>query len=85
MQYIDKAYLGSDFSNSQEPLRNYTLYNIFLQYRPPKKEGLNVFAFLGVENLTDEMYATQGFVVGPTRYFYPSPGTTFKGGLSVSF
>jgi len=85
MQYIDKAYLGSDFSNSQEPLRNYTLYNIFLQYRPPKKEGFNVFAFLGVENLTDEMYATQGFVVGPTRYFYPSQGITFKGGLSVSF
>jgi len=85
MQYIDKAYLGSDFSNSLEPLGNYTLYNIFLQYRPPAKEGLNVFGFFGVENLTDEMYATQGIAAGATRYLYPSPGITFKGGLSIAF
>jgi iron complex outermembrane recepter protein len=84
-QYIGKTYLGSDFSNSREPLKDYMLYNLFLQYRPQKKDGFNYSAFLGVENLTDEMYATQGFVIGATRYLYPSPGITVKGGVNIGF
>lgn len=84
-QYIGKAYLGSDFSNSREPLKDYVIYNLFLQYRPPQKDGYNYSAFFGVENLTDEQYATQGFVISATRYLYPSPGITVKAGVNLGF
>jgi len=50
-------------------------------------DNLKVSAFFGFENLTDEKYSTMGYEGswgGPDTY-YPSPGVTVKGGISIGF
>jgi len=41
-----------------------------------------------VENLTDEKYATYGYDLaqwGMENTYYPAPGITLKGGLTIEF
>jgi len=86
VQYVGKSYLGVDFDNTTEPLDEHIIYNLFLRYEPGIGD-LKLTAFFGVENLTDEKYSTIGYEGswgGPDTY-YPSPGITFKGGISIDF
>jgi iron complex outermembrane receptor protein len=87
VQYVGKSYLGTDYDNSTEQMGDYTIYNISLRYEPEFGD-LNLSAFFGVENLTDEKYSTMGFDQeqwGVPNVYYPSPGTTIKGGISFMF
>ncbi|MDZ4164601.1 MAG: TonB-dependent receptor [Smithellaceae bacterium] len=89
VRYVGDSFLSGDNDNNTEKLEAYTLYNLYLSYRPPAgKIGLT--AFIGVENLTDVKYSTFGSdnVSWPTpgiNTYYPMPGIAFKGGLSFEF
>jgi len=83
VRYVGKSYLGFDYDNSSEYLDDYTIYNLFLRYKP-EFDDLKLSAFFGVENLTDEKYSTMGYEGTPNVY-YPSPGITIKGGISFNF
>ncbi|MBW2557849.1 MAG: TonB-dependent receptor [Deltaproteobacteria bacterium] len=87
VRYVGKSYLGGDSDNSTEQLDDYTIYNLFLRYEP-ELDDLKISAFFGVENLTDEKYSTMGYdreKYGSPNVYYPSPGVTVKGGISIGF
>ncbi len=84
VRYVGKQYSGGDYDNNLDRLDSYTLYDLYLFYRP-QFGRFKITAFAGIENLTDENYATIGYDFFTQVVYYPSPGTTFKGGLSVSF
>lgn len=79
VKYIGKNYQGGDDSNVLEKVDDYTVYNLFLYYRPTIK-NLKLSAFAGVENLTDEKHA---FIY--CGGYYPLPGITVKGGISLKY
>jgi len=86
VRYVGKSYLGFDNDNSAEQLDDYTTYNLFLRYAP-ESDSPQISAFFGIENLTDKKYSTIGYEGswgGPDTY-YPSPGVTVKGGISIGF
>jgi len=82
-RYVGASYLGSDFINAGPKLDGYTTVDIFLRHDSKAVEGLSVWA--GAENLLDEEYASLGFRGMTEDGYYPSPGTTFKGGVSYRF
>ncbi|MBM4271155.1 MAG: TonB-dependent receptor [Deltaproteobacteria bacterium] len=84
VRYVDKSYLNLDYDNVRDKLESYTLYNIYLFYRPTLRK-VNITAFFGVENLTDEKYSSYGMKYGATNVYYPMPGIIYKGGLSFEF
>jgi len=86
MQYVGTCYLGNDRDNSSGQLDDYTLFDVFLFYRPVT-DNLRVSVFFGIENLTDEKYSTMGYEGswGGSDTYYPSPGVTVKGGISIGF
>jgi len=87
IRYRSDSWLADDLDNSAEKLDGYTTYNLFLFYRP-RIDGLRLAAFFGVENLTDEKYATYGYDLaqwGMENTYYPAPGITLKGGLTIEF
>ena len=87
VRYVGSAYLSQDFDNNAEKLDSYTLYNLYLSYRPAM-EKLKITAFIGVENLADEKYESFGsdnVSWGGINTYYPMAGITFKGGLSFEF
>jgi len=82
--YVGTAFLGSDNDNNSERLDDYTLYNVYFSYSPDC-DGLKFSAFFGIENITDEMYSTAGFEGFANNVYYPSPGISMKGGISLEF
>lgn len=87
VRYVSNAFLSGDNDNNTEKLEAYTLYNLYLSYKPAVGK-VNVTAFFGVENLTDEKYSSFGsdnVSWGGINTYYPMPGITFKGGLSFEF
>jgi len=87
VRYVGKSYLGADYDNNTEQMDDYTIYNLFLRYEP-ELDDLKISAFFGVENLTDEKYATMGSdweQYGLPNVYYPSSGVTVKGGISIGF
>lgn len=87
IRYAGDAWLADDLDNNAEKLKGYTVCNLFLFYRP-QMEGIRFSAFFGVENLTDEMYSTYGYDLeqwGMENTYYPAPGITIKGGVTVEF
>jgi len=83
VRYVGKSYLGFDNDNSAEQMDDYTVYDLFLRYEP-ELDDLKISVFFGIENLTDEKYSTMGYEGWPDTY-YPSPGVTVKGGISIGF
>ena len=83
---VGDAFLADDFENNAEKLEGRTLGSLFLYYRP-LKDHLDLSAFFGIENITDEEYVTTGRDGSPwsDNTYYPAPGRTIKGGLSVRF
>jgi outer membrane receptor protein involved in Fe transport len=87
VRHVGDAYLSQDFDNNAEKLGVYTLYNLYLFYRPAIGR-MGVTAFLGLENVTDVKYETFGsdnVSWGGVNTYYPMPGIQFKGGLSFEF
>jgi len=84
VKYIGEAYQGGDNSNEQEKIDDYAIYNLFLYYRTAMK-NLKLSAFVGVENLTDEEQALIYYSSYSGSSYYPLPGITVKGGISLKF
>jgi len=87
VRYVSEAYLSQDFDNNTEKLEAYILYNLYLSYKPSVR-SVGVTLFFGVENLTDVKYAVFGsdnVSWGGINTYYPMPGITFKGGVSLEF
>jgi outer membrane receptor protein involved in Fe transport len=84
---VGNAYLSQDFDNNADKMGAYTLYNIYLFYRPTIGK-IRLTAFLGVDNLTDvkyESFGSDNVSWGGVNTYYPMPGITCKGGLSFEF
>jgi iron complex outermembrane receptor protein len=90
VRYVGDAFLSQDYTNISEKLDSYTLYNVYLFYKPSFGK-VNLTAFFGVENLTDVKYSSFGsynvpaYGPGAPSTYYPMPGIMFKGGLSFAF
>jgi iron complex outermembrane receptor protein len=90
VRYIGKSYLSQDYNNVAEKMDSYTLYNLYLSYKPTLGKVI-MTAFIGVENLTDVEYASFGsynvpaYGTGAPNTYYPMPGIIYKGGLSFGF
>jgi len=87
IQHVSSAFLSGDNDNSTEKLGGRTLLNIALQYKPVW-DKIKLTAFLGVDNVTDVKYSSFGIdyeQYAMPNFYYPMPGVTFKGGVSVEF
>ncbi|MGD1152653.1 MAG: TonB-dependent receptor [Syntrophales bacterium] len=90
VRYVGDAFLSQDDTNISEKLESYTLFNLYLSYKPSFGKA-TVTAFLGVDNLTDVKYSSfgsynvPGYGAGAPNTYYPMPGITYKGGLSFVF
>ncbi|OHE30115.1 MAG: hypothetical protein A3J94_12570 [Syntrophus sp. RIFOXYC2_FULL_54_9] len=86
IRFVGDAYLSGDNDNTGEKLSSYRIYDLFLFYRPVIGR-YKISAFAGVENLTNELYATSGVkgtAFSPQTY-YPMPERTVKCGISFEF
>jgi len=81
--YTSESYLGGDTANDGPKLDDYTVVDVFLRYACDTIEGLEAYA--GVENLFDEEYASLGYRGYPDDGYYPSPGVSYRGGISYRF
>ena len=92
MQYVSNAFLSGDNDNSTEKLEAHTLLNFYINYKPTFGK-LGLTAFLGVDNIADVKYSSFGIDyeqysypgVSYPNFYYPMPGRTFKGGISLTF
>jgi len=84
VRYVSDAFLSGDNGNNTEKLEARTLCNLYLSYKQSVGK-VNVTAFFGVDNLMDVKYSSFGLVYGAINVYYPMPGITFKGGLSLGF
>jgi iron complex outermembrane recepter protein len=86
IRFVGDAYLSGDNDNTGEKLSSYRIYDLFLFYRPVIGR-YKITAFAGVENLTDELYATSGVkgTAFSAQTYYPMPERTIKGGISFEF
>ena len=87
--YVGAQRLGGDYANTGDTLDAYTLVDLALRYTPAKLTWLGLEAFAGVDNVFDKQYASVGYmgwVDGSfSGVYYPSPGRTYKAGLSCRF
>ena len=87
IRHVSEAFLSGDNDNNTSKLDAYTLMNFYVYYRPSFGR-LNMTIFAGVENLTDTMYSSFGVdyqSYGMEDLYYPMPGRTVKGGLTIEF
>jgi iron complex outermembrane receptor protein len=87
VRYVGEAFLSGDNDNNTEKLESYTLYNLYLSYKPSIVK-VNMTVFFGLENLTNVKYSSFGSdnaSWGGINTYYPMPGITYKGGLSFAF
>jgi len=84
--HVGDAFLSGDNDNNAEKLESFTLFNVYVHYKPNIGK-LNLTVFASVENLTDTMYSSFGMDGAPwmPNTYYPMPGRIFKGGLSFEF
>ncbi|MBW2559982.1 MAG: TonB-dependent receptor [Deltaproteobacteria bacterium] len=80
IKYVGTSYQGGDNSNTSEKVARYTMFDILLFYRPEPTEDFRFSVFVGVENLTDKKHAFINY-----GGYYPLPGLTVKGGISIGF
>ena len=86
IRLVSDAYLSGDNENTGDKLSAYQVCDLFLFYRPVVGQT-KISVFAGVENLTDELYATTG-VKGTAfspQIYYPMSERTFKCGISFEF
>jgi iron complex outermembrane receptor protein len=84
IQYVGNAFLSGDNGNIAEKLDAHTLLNFYAYYKPTFGK-LDLTAFLGLDNIADVKYSSFGSDYGYGASYYPMPGITFKGGISINF
>lgn len=86
MRFVSDSYLGSDFDNSTDKLKGYLVYDFYVRYRPATARGRHS-AFLGVKNIFDAEYSTDGTdgMGWSDNVYYPSPGRELTGGITIAF
>ena len=75
--FVGESFRGSDFSNNQEKMADYWLYDLRMNYE--LSERATVFG--GVDNLFDKEYVSTAFGTG----LYPGQGRKVTAGLRYSF
>ena len=75
--YVGESYRGSDFSNSEEKLDDYWLFDLTVNYELSESASL----FVDVENLLNEEYLSTAFGNG----LYPGEGRKATFGVRYSF
>ena len=87
LQHVGEAYLSGDNDNSSEKLEDHTLLNMMIQYKPALNK-YHLTAFLGIDNIANVKYSSFGIdyeQYAMPNFYYPMPGITFKGGISLTF
>jgi len=87
IRYVGDAFLSGDNDNNTEKLKAYTLYNLYLSYKPSVGKA-SVTPFFSVENLTNVKYSSFGsdnVSWGGINTYYPMQGIIFKVGISFEF
>ena len=80
--YVGETFMGSDFTNSKDPLGSYWLHDLRLNYE--LSSGLTFFA--GMENIFDEEYVSTAFLDWrEIPGFYPGSGRTGRLGFRYLF
>jgi iron complex outermembrane receptor protein len=82
IRYADSSPLGGDVANEGDELDSYYTLDLKVRYRPA---GKPYSAFVGVENVTDEEYATVAYKGFMEDGYYPSPGQNWRAGVSLTF
>lgn len=86
VHFIGNSYLANDYDNNAEQMKGHCRVDFFVYWRPQFKDR-KMLVFVGIENLTDEKYATYGIDLAPwgANLYYPADGLIVKGGVSVNF
>jgi len=87
VQYVSDSYLSGDNDNNTDKLEARTLFNFYAQCKPSFGK-LDLTAFIGVDNIADVKYSSYGVDYAQywmSNVYYPMPGITFKGGISIAF
>ena len=74
---MGESYRGSDFSNSEDKLGDYWVFDLGINYQLSE----NATLFGGVDNLFDKEYLSTAFGTG----LYPGEGRNVRAGLRFSF
>lgn len=80
-EWASEQYMGSDFSNSGGEMPAYWTVNIVANFFICD----NVRAFLAVNNITDETYATSAVYSTWGNSWYPAPGRSVRAGVEFKF
>lgn len=75
--------IGGDYANTHEQLAAYATLDVLLRYTPACVAGLQVFG--GVDNVTDEQYASLAYKGFALDGYYPAAGRMWKAGASYRF
>ncbi len=87
VKYVGEAFLSGDNDNNAEKLNDYTLMNLYAYFKPALGK-VDLTAFLGVDNIANVKYCSFGIdyeQYGMPNFYYPMPGATFRGGVSINF
>ncbi len=83
VNWVNRQYLGGDYTNVGPQLDAYATLDLLLRWTPARWPGLQLFG--GVDNVTDENYASVAYRGMLADGYYPSPGRTWKAGASYKF
>ena len=83
VNWISRQYLGGDYANVGPQLDAYATLDLLLRWTPGFLSGLQVFG--GLDNVTDEQYASVAYRGFMADGYYPSAGRTWKAGASYKF
>jgi len=83
VNWLSRQYIGGDYANTGTQLAAYATFDLLLRYTPRCVAGLQVFG--GVDNVTDEQYASVAYKGLLTDGYYPSADRTWKAGASYRF
>lgn len=83
VNWTSRQYLGGDYMNVGPQLDAYATLDLLLRWTPSCWPGLQVFG--GIDNATDENYASVAYRGFMADGYYPSPGRMWKAGASYKF
>jgi len=82
VRYVAKAWLGGDYANTGDTMDAYTVGDLMVRFKPEDRPW---GAFVAVDNLWDERYATLAYRGFPEDGYYPASGRQWRAGLNMSF
>jgi iron complex outermembrane receptor protein len=82
VRHVGSCPLGGDVANAGDKLDAYSTLDLTVRYQPG---GKAYSGFVGVENVTDENYATVAYKGYTEDGYYPSPGRNWRVGMNLAF